>query len=140
MTKFNPAGSALMYSTYLGGASAEGDSANGIAVDSSGNAYVAGTTHSSDFPTTSGAFQTRFVGGECKIVAPPGTTGPGGTRTCSDAFVSKLNASGSNLMYSTFLAGSLDDVAAGIAVDASGNAYVAGTTDSSDFPTTSGAF
>jgi hypothetical protein len=123
ISKLNAAGSALVYSTYLGGSSgAEGGRA--IAVDTSGNAYVIGDTTSDDFPTTPGAFQPTF-GGD------------------TDAFVTKLNATGSGLVYSTFLGGSsLDGVpdGGGIVVDAMGNAYVTGLTSSADFPTTPGAF
>jgi beta-propeller repeat-containing protein len=140
VSKLNPEGSALMYSTYLGGSGKDGDTAAGIAVDSAGNAYVSGAAHSEGFPVTPGAFQTKFVGGQCEVVPPPGTMGPIGTRICSDAFATKLNATGSSLVYSTFLAGSKDDSAAGIAVDAAGSAYVAGTTSSPDYPTTPGAF
>ena len=120
VTKLNHDGSALLYSTYLG----EGGAA-GIAVDSSGSAYITGTTLSPDFPTTPGAFQTV-----------PGTSGLGRVQ---DGFVSKLNAAGSALAYSTFL-GSTDTGGNGIAVDASGNAYVVGITNASEFPTTPGAF
>ncbi len=119
VSKLNATGSALIYSTYLGGS--DQDEAWGIAVDSSGNAYVTGATGSSDFPTTPGAFQTT----------------PGGRE---DAFVSKLNANGSSLLYSTYLGGSDYDAGRGIAVDASGNAYVTGSTWSDSFPTTPGAF
>jgi hypothetical protein len=117
----NPAGSALVYSTYLGGSST--DQGAGIAVDSSGNAYVTGYAYSSNFPVTSGAFQTSL----------------GGTGI-ENAFVAKLNATGSTLVYSTYLGGSFHDLGAGIAVDSSGNAYVTGSTYSDNFPTTSGAF
>jgi hypothetical protein len=119
VTKLNAAGSALLYSTYLGGSGEDFDL--GIAVDASGNAYVTGFTDFSDFPTTAGAFQTTFGGG-------------------TDAFVSKLNATGSTLLYSTYLGGSGIDGPSGIAVDAAGNAYVTGDTQSSNFPTTPGAF
>ncbi len=118
VSKLNSSGSALVYSTYLGGGSA--DYGVGIALDSSGNAYVAGSTDSSNFPTTAGAFQTTLAGG-------------------GDAFVSKLNSSGS-LVYSTYLGGSVNDGGRGIALDSSRNAYVTGFTDSSNFPTTPGAF
>jgi hypothetical protein len=120
VSKLNAAGSALLYSTYLGGSG--GDFGFGIAVDSSGNAYVTGSTDSSNFPTTSGAFQTIFGGG------------------FADAFVSKLNAAGSALLYSTYLGGNDQEIGYGIAVDASGNGYVAGRTASSNFPTSAGAF
>jgi hypothetical protein len=120
VSKLNATGSALAYSTYVGGSGE--DQGIGIAVDSSGSAYVTGQTFSSDFPITQGAFQTIFGGG------------------ISNAFVSKLNAAGSALLYSTYLGGSLLDYPSGIAVDISGNAYVAGLTESDDFPTTPGAF
>ena len=113
VTKLNAAGSALVYSTYLGGSGEEGGS--GIAVDSSGNAYVTGYTGSSNFPT-SNALQAS-------------------NRGLRDAFVTKLNAAGSALVYSTYLGGSDEDDGWGIAVDSSGNAYVAGYTESSNFPT-----
>jgi hypothetical protein len=124
ITKLNAAGSALRYSTYLGGSYLDGPSR--IAVDSSGNAYVTGFTASSDFPTTPGAFQTTYGGN-------------------GDAFVSKLNAAGSALLYSTYLGGSGPDditisVSGFIAVDGSGSAYVTGGTASLNFPITPGAF
>src|SRR5207244_5102935 len=115
----NPAGSALVYSTYLGGSGF--DSGAGIAVDAAGNAYVTGFTASTDFPTTAGAFQTAFAG-----------TGPFGF---GDAFVTKLDPTGSALVYSTYLGGSGDDLGSGIAVDTGGNAYVAGGA-STNFPPT----
>lgn len=115
----------LSYSTYLGGSGY--DAGTAIAVDSSGNAYVTGFTRSPNFPVTSGAFQTKC-----------GTSG-----TCNgyfwDAFVTKLSANG-QVVYSTFLGGSGNDMGKAIAVDDFGAAYVAGQTFSSDFPTTSGAF
>ncbi len=120
MTKLNPTGTALVYSTYLGGTG--DDVGYGIAVDTAGNAYVTGNTGSTDFPTTAGAFQTTYGGGEF------------------DAFVTKLNPTGTALVYSTYLGGTGDDYGYGIAVDTAGNAYVTGVTDSTDFPTTAGAF
>lgn len=133
ITKLGPDGSALIYSTYLGGSGdsvGDGDLGNGIALDSTGNAYIAGFTGSSDFPTTPGAFQFVApipVGGAC-------SDGRG------DGFVTKLNATGTGLVYSTYLGGGDFDWANSIAVDASGNAYVAGYTFSLNFPTTPGAF
>lgn len=116
MTKLSPAGSTLVYSTYLGGSGDDGGS--GIAVDAGGNAYVTGVTGSTDFPTAN--------------PAQPALAGSGGT---ADAFVTKLNATGSGLVYSTYLGGSQSEIGFGIAVDASGNAYVTGFTTSIDFPT-----
>ncbi|MBL7992118.1 MAG: VCBS repeat-containing protein, partial [Candidatus Kapabacteria bacterium] len=117
VTKLSPTGTAV-YSTFLGGTGAENSFA--IAVDASGNAYITGNA-AAGFPTTVGAYQTAF-----------GT----GTR---DAFVTKLNAAGSALVYSTYLGGTGDERGYGIAVDASGNAHIAGYTTGS-FPTTGGVF
>jgi len=122
VTKLNPTGSVLVYSTYLGGSGVYGDLGTGIAVDNSGNAYVTGQTSSTNFPVTPDAFQTTF--------------GDGST----DAFVTKFNPQGSALVYSTYLGGSGNDYNPNIAVDSSGNAYVTGTTQSTDFPVTPGAF
>lgn len=113
VTKFNAAGSAFVYSTYLGGNNV--DNAYAIAVDASGSVYVTGQTASTNFPTLN-----------------PLQPASGGQ---NDAFVTKLNSSGSALVYSTYLGGSNDDVGYGIAVDSSGNACVTGTTISIDFPT-----
>jgi hypothetical protein len=119
VSKLNPAGSGLGYSTYLGGSSS--DEGRGIAADSAGAAFVTGATLSTDFPTTAGAFDTS----------------PNGS---NDAFVTKLDPAGSGLGYSTYLGGSTSDGTADIAVDSAGAAYLTGTTDSTDFPTTAGAF
>jgi Beta-propeller repeat len=113
VAKFNP-NFGLQYSTYLGGGTA--DFGLAIAVDATGAAYVTGQTESPSFPVSAGAFQKSYQGG------------------ISDCFVSKLNSAGSALAYSTFLGGSALDLCAGIAVDPSGNAYVAGTTYSINFP------
>jgi Beta-propeller repeat len=118
VTKLNPSGTAILYSTYLGGSG--GETGYDIAVDSTGNAYVTGTTYSTNFPTTPGALQRTIASGD-------------------EGFVSKLNAEGNALVYSTFLGGSGGDDASGIALDSSGNAYVTGGTDSANFPT-AGAF
>jgi hypothetical protein len=116
VTKLNSTGSALVYSTYLGGSAS--DDAQAVAVDASGNAYVTGYTYSTDFPTAN-AFQPQNQ-----------TNGHD-----ANAFVSKFNAAGSALTYSTYLGGSTNDQATGIAVDGAGNAYIAGFAYSSDFPT-----
>src|SRR5207247_7975893 len=112
VTKVSATG-ALGYSTYLGGSG--NDFGASIAVDGSGNAYVTGGTGSSNFPTAN-AFQSTL-------------------RNALNAFVTKLNASGSALVYSSYLGGSGGDIGNGIAVDSTGNAYVVGTTNSTDFPT-----
>ncbi len=125
VSKINPAGSALVYSTYLGGSGTDSDSGNSVAVDSAGDAFVTGDTNSTDFPVTPGAFQTTC-------------NGCGGDS--STAFVTKFNPSGSALIYSTYLGGSEYDVGSGIAVDSAGDAYVTGNTFSTDFPVTPGAF
>jgi hypothetical protein len=117
VTKLNPAGAALVYSTFLGGSGF--DSAGGLAVDAAGNAYISGGAGSVDFPTTPGAFDTL----------PDG----------SDAFITKLNPAGSALVYSTVLGGTGSDGASDIAVDAAGNAWVTGGTGSVDFPIIVGA-
>jgi Beta-propeller repeat len=117
----------LAYSTYLGGSGGGVDAGNGIAVDSAGSAYVTGQTTSTDFPTTTGAYQTTFAGGVC--------TDTGESSFCGDAFVTKLNTSGTALVYSTFIGGSSRDQSNGIAVDSTGSAYVTGYTSSTDFPT-----
>jgi hypothetical protein len=124
VTKFNSTGTTLLYSTYLGGSGNPEDDAFGLAVDSSGNAYIAGSTKSTDFPTTPGAFQRV------------NNAGAGG----NSAFVTKLNSTGTALLYSTYLGGTLGGSAHSIAIDSGGNAYVTGGTISVDFPTTSGAF
>jgi hypothetical protein len=110
----------LTYSTYLGGS--RGDTGAGVAVDAAGNAYVTGYTSSADFPTTPSAPQTTYGGGSY------------------DAFVAKLNPTGTALIYSTYLGGSGEDIGYGIAVDAAGEAHVTGSTGSTNFPTTTGAF
>jgi hypothetical protein len=103
----------LTYSTFLGGSNSDGGFS--IAVDSSGNAYVTGYTLSTDFPTANPLYATNSSG--------------------TDAFVAKLNADGSALIYSTYLGGSGQDVGYSIAVDPSGNAYITGYTLSTNFPT-----
>jgi hypothetical protein len=113
VTKLSPTRSALIYSTYLGGSG--DDQGSGIAVDSGGNASVTGITLSTNFPTAN-AVQSTSGGG-------------------IDAFVAKLNAAGSALIYSTYLGGNREEVAHGIATDGAGNSYVTGHTRSTNFPT-----
>jgi hypothetical protein len=182
VTKIDPSGSSLVYSTYLGGAGA--DSGYAIAIDGAGNAYVAGNTDSSDFPTVnpyqatqaghgdvfvtklnaagSGLAYSTYLGGYefgigYDFVSDIAVDGAGRAhvigRTYSanfptanaydptfaggDAFITKFEASGSTLAYSTFFGGSGDDRGSGIALDLAGNAYVTGSTSSTDFPTSS---
>jgi len=116
----------LVYATYLGGSGSDSNEAGFagveshayIAIDSSGNAYVAGPTRSSNFPTTAGAFQTTFA-------------------ATANLFVTKINPAGSALVYSTYLGGSGYDIPTSLALDSSGNAYVTGLAASSSFPLTS---
>jgi hypothetical protein len=175
IAKLNPAGAGVVYSTYLGGRQA--DVVRGLAVDSAGSAYVVGTTESADFPATPGAWRTSGSGFAAKLsgrgdalvystllpgVQPDGvavgrdgtayvtgstassslptTAGvfqpmPGGS---GDAFVMKLNATGSALSYCTYLGGAGSDAGLAIAVDSSGNAYITGSTNSTDFRTANG--
>jgi hypothetical protein len=184
VTKLNAAGSALIYSTYFGGSAS--DSSFDIAIDASGNAYVSGSTVSTNFPTTPGAFDTNanlgtelfltklnatgsaliystYLGGSSNenvldialdpagniyvtgfVISTDFPTTPGAFDTTdnlgTDTFVTKLNATGSALVYSTYLGGDFSETGAGIAVDSAGNAYVTGATESGNFPTTPGAF
>lgn len=119
VTKLDPTGSSLAYSTYIGGSSF--DASTALAIDGSGNAYIAGYGTSADYPTTAGAFDTSYNEGW-------------------DVFVTKVNASGATLSYSTYLGGATYDEARGITVDGTGSAYVTGHTFSSGYPTTAGAF
>lgn len=185
VSKINPSGTQLIYSTYIGGAGS--DEGRKIAIDLSGNAYIAGSTSSPTFPTTSGAFDTTqngsidafalklnptgsalifstfiggngfdeaysivldssnnaYIGGRTAGGATPFPTTIGALDTTfngvNDAFVSKLDSSGANLVYSTFVGGSANEFGYGIAVDVSGNAYITGFTSSSDYPTTAGS-
>ena len=125
VAKLNTAGSALVYSTYLGGGGV--DAGRGIKVGPAGDAYVAGSTESTDFPTANAVQATRAPG-----LCPTATVA---TNPCSDAFVARLNPAGSALVFSTYLGGAGPDVANGIALDAAGDAYLAGSTGSNNFPT-----
>lgn len=127
VTKFTADGSGLVYSTFLGGSALDG--AFGLAVDGSGQAVVVGGTYSSDFPTTDSsltAFQADINGG----AAAACQDSAGSTIDCEDAFVAVLNNAGTSLVYSTYVGGTGTDYASGAAVDASGNAYLTGFTDS----------
>lgn len=118
VTELSPAGARLVYSTLLGGSATE--LAQGLALDSAGNAYITGSTESADFPTTPGVISRTLNG-------------------LSDAFITKLNATGTNVVYSTYLGGSRSEIGDGIALDSANNAYIAGNTLSADFPVTAGA-
>jgi uncharacterized protein (TIGR03437 family) len=119
--KLDPTGTKLLYSTYLGGSAS--DAAAAVAVDSAGNAYVAGSTRSADFPVTK-AFQAQF-----------GSSDP----TLRDGFLTKIDASGGSIVYSTYLGGKAEDWIVGVAVDSSGAAIVAGNTQPVSFPLTPNA-
>jgi hypothetical protein len=125
VSKVNPTATALAYSTYLGGNATGTDAcpacATTIAVDAGGNAYVAGLTWETNFPTTTGAYQVNYGGG------------------FHDAFVTKLNPTGTGVVYSTYIGGSGDDGATSLVVDSAGTAYIKGNTFSTNFPTTPGA-
>ena len=123
VSKLNPGGSSILYSTYLSGTAT--DTSGGIAVDAVGSAYVTGSTRSTDFPTAR-ALRPSIRGRAC---------GPPPAKPCLDAFVSKLSTSGSRLVYSTFLGGMKNERGNGIAVDGRGAAVVTGSTQSADFPT-----
>ena len=114
VARLNPAGTALVYSTFLGGGGDESAVAHGIALDAAGNMYVTGLTNSTSFPTRN-PVQATYGGNQ-------------------DAYVTKLNPSGSAIIYSTYLGGNGEDIGRGIAVDAAGNAYVTGLAASPDFP------
>ena len=136
ITKLNPAGSALVFSTYLGGSYA--DRVLGIAVDSSDNVYVGGYTSSFDFPVTSGAFQTvcapiGAIYPSCPSVEILSNCTGGGAQDASaeSGFVTKLNPTGSALVYSTFIGGSDNDGVVALAVNSAGEVYVAGNSSSS---------
>ena len=119
VTELSPTGNALVYSTYLGGDG--NDFGNDIALDTAGNASIAGLTGSTDFPTTADAIQSKYGGN-------------------NDGFVTRLNPTGTALVFSSYIGGANSDSARGIWVDSAGNIYLAGVTSSADFPITPGAF
>jgi len=129
VSKFNNSGTALLYSTFLGGNAIadtlheQGDYVHGLAIDSAGNAYVTGWTYSSDFPITNGAFQTGDQAAALGLAT---------------GFVTKINPSGTGLAYSTYLGGNLISEPNAIAVDSAGDAYISGITFATNFPTTAG--
>ncbi len=117
VTKLNPAGNTLAYSTYIGGDA--GDFCSGVALDASGNAYLTGVTFSTNYPTLNQLL---------------------GNQTASDAYLTRLNATGTGLVYSTYLGGSGEEGGGDVAVFAPGLAFVTGGTDSVNFPTTPSAY
>ncbi|MGH9446941.1 MAG: choice-of-anchor D domain-containing protein, partial [Terriglobia bacterium] len=117
-----------VYGTYLGGSGS--DQGNGIAVDSSGDAWIAGYTQSSNFPVDNPVQLLLGITGGSNC----------GTTLCADAFVTELNPAGSGLLFSTFLGGSSADFGQAIALDSSGDAYITGSTLSSNFPTMVSAY
>jgi len=119
ITKINATGTGLLYSTYLGGNVF--DQINGLAVDADGNAYVVGYTASSNFPVMSSSYKPVSGGGQ-------------------DGFITKINTTGTALLYSTYMGGSGTDFITAVAINTSGNVFVTGYTDSSNFPTTLGAY
>ncbi|HUD98625.1 MAG TPA: SBBP repeat-containing protein [Bryobacteraceae bacterium] len=132
VAKVNPAGTGLVYLTYLGAGNAQPvggasptDSAFAITADAAGDAYISGSTSDPSFPVTSGAFQTKLAS-----TATPPSFGP------PDAFVAKLNPTGSAMVWATYLGGTQMDSAQTVALDSAGDVWVSGTTQSTDFPTT----
>jgi hypothetical protein len=124
VTKLRVSGTALHYSTYLGGK--ETEASGGVAVDGDGNAYVTGSTQSADFPTAN-ALHPRLDNSSCTEQLPK--------ELCDDVFVTQLSADGQALRYSTYLNGGAEDQGLAIVVDENANAYVTGSTDSRNFPT-----
>ena len=127
VSKISADGSSLVYSTYLGGT--RNESARKMAVDSAGNAFVAGTTISTNFPTTAGAYREQYIGGARACMS--GLSTP---IDCTDMFVTKFVPDGSSLTYSTYLGGDKDDNAKGIAINEAGEVYVVGESYSTVFP------
>ncbi|MBM3288639.1 MAG: hypothetical protein FJY92_00665 [Candidatus Hydrogenedentes bacterium] len=119
VAKLTSDGSALVYATYLGGS--DRDQGMSLSATATGEVYLAGYTHSADFPTTAGAFDETFNGAR-------------------DAFAAKLDAAGSALVYSTYIGGMAPDLAWDMVVDPGGEVYIAGNTSSDDYPTTPGAY
>jgi hypothetical protein len=140
VTKLNPTGSGLVYSTFLGSSdqslgSGKAFSVGAMTVDSTGNVYVTGLTDSPNLPVTTNAAQPALKPGSVNRLNAAVNTSAG-LVSSGDAFVMKLNAAGSALVYCTYLGGSGHDAARSITADSDGNAYVVGQTNSADFPTT----
>lgn len=133
VAKLDPSGTRLLYSTFVAGSVEEGPTT--LAVDAQGNAYLAGSTTSSDYPVTPGAFQPASLAGPLPApvaAVPPSIPAP------STGFVTKLNSTGTALIFSTFLGGSMSDSITSLSLDSGGNVYVAGNSGSEDFPGLSG--
>jgi hypothetical protein len=122
VAKFSADGSQLLYSSYLGGSGNEGTETHNLALDSAGNAYITGYTQSSNLPTTTGAFQRIYGGG------------------ANDAFIMKVSADGTTLLASTYYGGSGGEGSEGVNLDAAGNVYISGPTNSANLPMAAGAF
>jgi hypothetical protein len=120
VTKINPSGTALVYSTFIGGS--EGEGGISIVLDNSGNAYINGHTQSTNYPTTIGVFNEDYNGGDY------------------DVFVTKVNSSGTGLIYSTYIGGAGADIGYAMALDSGCNVYITGYTESNNYPTTNGSF
>lgn len=128
VAKISAKDGSVIYATFLGGSAA--DSGLAIAVDAGGSAVVAGQTQSADFPVTPGAFQSAYGGGGVTTA----------TQVSGDGFAARLDPTGSTLIYATFIGGSDADSVTGVVLDQDQNAYLTGSTASSDFPVTAGAF
>ena len=129
VSKLDPTGTQLLYSTFVAGSHEEGPTA--LTVDAQGYAYLAGSTTSTDYPVTAGAYQPSSLAGPQPVrVAglPPSAPDP------VTGFVTKLNPSGTALVFSTYLGGSANDSITSLALDSAGNVYVSGTAGSEDFP------
>jgi uncharacterized protein (TIGR03437 family) len=143
VTRLSPDGTRLIYSSLLGGSGLGSTNARasttirGLALDSSGNAYVTGQTAAADFPLSSNAFQSARPQPMCNR---PQQAFLVGTDLGVNAFAAKISPDGSQFLYSTLLTGSCGSVGLGIAVNAAGEAVVAGYTTSTDLPTTAGAY
>ncbi len=133
LAKFSANGTQLLFGTYIGGSGVEFTETHGLALDAAGNAYVAATTKSTNFPTTIGAFQRTYGG--------VGVSGAGsGTNYSGDGFIVKISANGSTLLAGTYLGGRYGDGIEGVSVLPDGRLFVAGATYSDDFPITNDAY